>query len=142
MKIADIIRAKGSEVVTITADARVTELVDLLSTRRIGAVVVSTDGHQVTGIVSERDVVHHLATDGAEVLNMKVRDIMVSPAVTCSDQDGIGATARTMTYSRLRHLPVVTDGELHAIVSLGDVVKYRIEQLTDERNHLIGYLHS
>lgn len=142
MKIADIIRVKGSEVVTITPGATVAELIGLLSRRNIGAVVVTTDGRTPDGIVSERDVVRHLAADGTDVLSMTVADIMSAPVTTCVEQDGIDVTAHTMTYSRLRHLPVVReDGTLAAIVSLGDVVKYRIDQLTDERNHLLEYLH-
>ncbi|HML52295.1 MAG TPA: CBS domain-containing protein [Propionicimonas sp.] len=142
MKIADIIRVKGSEVVTITPGATVAELIGLLSRRNIGAVVVTTDGRTPDGIVSERDVVRHLAADGTDVLSMTVADIMSAPVITCVEQDGIDVTAHTMTYSRLRHLPVVReDGTLAAIVSLGDVVKYRIDQLTDERNHLLEYLH-
>ncbi len=142
MKIADIIRGKGSEVVTITPDASVAELAELLSRRNIGAVVVTFDGHTPDGIVSERDVVRHLAADGPAVLSKTVADIMSTPVTTCTEQDGIDVTAHTMTYSRLRHLPVVReDGSLVAIVSLGDVVKYRIDQLTDERNHLVAYLH-
>jgi CBS domain-containing protein len=142
MKIDDVIRNKGSEVVTIAASATVAELTELLSRRNIGAVVVSADGVSVDGIVSERDVVRHLAADGAAVLTRTVGEIMTAPAVTSSREDSLGKTAHTMTYSRLRHLPVVEDGRLVAIVSLGDVVKYRIDQLTDERNHLLEYLHS
>lgn len=143
MKIADIIRVKGSEVVTITPGASVDELIGLLSRRNIGAVVVSSDGRTPNGIVSERDVVRHLAADGTDVLAKTVADIMSTPVSTCTAEDGIDVTAHTMTYSRLRHLPVIDEhGELAAIVSLGDVVKYRIDQLTDERNHLLEYLHT
>ena len=142
MKISDVIHNKGAEVVTISAQATVAELVELLSRRNIGAVVVSADGHSVDGIVSERDVVRPLAADGGEVLHRTVAEVMTAPVVTATLEDGLGATAHTMTYSRLRHLPVVEDGRLVAIVSLGDVVKYRIDQLTDERNHLLEYLHT
>lgn len=142
MKIDDIIRSKGSEVVTITAQASVAELTELLARRNIGAVVVSADGSSVDGIVSERDVVRRLASEGASVLTRTVADIMSTPVVTCGREDAIEGTAQTMTYSRLRHLPVVEEGRLVAIVSLGDVVKHRIDQLTDERNHLLEYLHT
>jgi CBS domain-containing protein len=142
MKIANVIHNKGAEVVTIRAQATVAELVELLARRNIGAVVVSSDGRSVEGIVSERDVVRHLAADGGEILNRTVAEVMTTPVVTATLEDGLGATAHTMTYSRLRHIPVVEDGQLVAIVSLGDVVKYRIDQLTDERNHLLEYLHT
>lgn len=142
MKVSDVIRNKGTEVVTIPASATVTELVELLALRNIGAVVVSEDGIHVDGIASERDVVRHLAADGAGVLTKTVAEVMTTQVVTVSREDGLGAIAHTMTYSRLRHLPVVEDGELVAIVSLGDVVKYRIDQLTGERNHLLEYLYT
>ena len=142
MKIEDVLRKKGTDVVTIAPDATVGELVDLLGRHNIGAVVVSVDGRSITGIVSERDVVRHLASDGTAVLTEKVSAIMTPDVKTCTAQDAIEDTAHTMTYARIRHLPVVEDDRLIAIVSIGDVVKHRIDQLTDERNHLLGYLHA
>jgi CBS domain-containing protein len=142
MKIEDIIRKKGADVVTIAPAATVAELVDLLGKNNIGAVVVSEDGAAIAGIVSERDVVRHLASDGTGVLAAPVSAIMTANVLTCTAEDTLEATGHTMTYSRIRHLPVVKDGKLAAIVSIGDVVKYRIDQLTDERNHLLEYLHN
>ncbi|MFP5415265.1 MAG: CBS domain-containing protein, partial [Actinomycetes bacterium] len=107
----------------------------------IGAVVVSSDGHHVEGIVSERDVVRGLASRGRALLEATVNDLMVADVVVGTPDDHIEETAATMTNRRVRHIPIVVDGELAAIVSIGDVVKYRIDQLTDERNHLLGYLH-
>jgi CBS domain-containing protein len=133
MKIEDIIRNKGGEVVTIAPAATVKDLLNLL---------VSEDGATIGGIVSERDVVRHLATEGDAVLAVPVSTIMTSEVKTCSADDSLESTAHTMTYGRFRHLPVVKDGKLTAIVSIGDVVKYRIDQLTDERNHLLEYLHT
>jgi len=142
MKIEDIIRNKGADVVTIAPAATVAELVELLGRNNIGAVVVSEDGATISGIVSERDVVRHLA-DGTGVLSQPVSTIMTANVKTCTPEDSLEATGHTMTYSRIRHLPVVgEDGKLAAIVSIGDVVKYRIDQLTDERNHLLEYLHT
>ncbi len=141
MKIEDVIRTKGSDVVTIAPSATVTELLELLDKNKIGAVVVSADGG-IDGIVSERDIVRHLASDGAAVLGQPVSAIMTSDVKTCTLEDDIEDTAHTMTYGRFRHLPVVKDGKLVAIISIGDVVKFRIGQLTDERNHLLGYLHT
>ncbi|PKQ24733.1 MAG: histidine kinase [Actinobacteria bacterium HGW-Actinobacteria-5] len=142
MKIEDIIRNKGADVVTIAPAATVAELVELLGRNNIGAVVVSEDGATISGIVSERDVVRHLA-DGTGVLSQPVSAIMTANVKTCTPEDSLEATGHTMTYSRIRHLPVVgEDGKLAAIVSIGDVVKYRIDQLTDERNHLLEYLHT
>ena len=142
MKIEDIIRKKGADVVTITPAATVSDLIDLLGRFNIGAVVVSEDGSAIDGIVSERDVVRHLATDGAAVLSQPVSAIMTADVKTCSAEDSLESTAHTMTYSRFRHLPVAEDGKLVAIISIGDVVKYRIDQLTDERNHRLEYLHT
>ncbi len=141
MKIEDVVRAKGTDVVTIEPSATVKQLVDLLAEHNIGAVVVSSDGRHIDGIVSERDVVRRLASAGGRVLEAEVAEIMTKTVKTCVPADSIEDTAREMTYSRIRHMPVVINGELRALVSIGDVVKYRIDQLTDERNHLLGYLH-
>jgi CBS domain-containing protein len=142
MKIDDIIRKKGADVVTIVPTATVAELLALLGQHNIGAVVVSTDGAAIDGIVSERDVVRHLADDGAAVLGQPVSAIMTSDVKTCGIDDSLESIAQTMTYGRFRHLPVVHEGRLAAIISIGDVVKHRIDQLTDERNHLLEYLHT
>lgn len=142
MKIEDVIRLKGTDVVTIEPAATVKQLIDLLAEYNIGAVVVSADGRHIDGIVSERDVVRHLASEGSGIVDNPVSSIMTANVKTCDPSDRIEDTAHTMTYARVRHLPVVVDGELKAVVSIGDVVKYRIDQLTDERNHLLGYLHT
>ncbi len=141
MKIEDVIRSKGNAVVTIAPTATVKELVDLLAERNIGAVVVSEDGSHIAGIVSERDVVRALAAGGTDVLDRPLSDLMVAEVTVAAPHDDIEATAHTMTQRRVRHIPVVVDRKLVAIVSIGDVVKHRIDQLTDERNHLLGYLH-
>lgn len=142
MKLEDVIRSKGTEVVTVAPDATVGELVSLMTARNIGAVVVSGDGHHVDGIVSERDIVRTLAERGADLASATARDLMTSEVVTGSPADPIEDTAHTMTNERVRHIPILVDDRLAAIVSIGDVVKYRIDQLTDERNHLLGYLHT
>lgn len=142
MKIEDIVRSKGDSVVTIDPDASVEALVTLLGQHNIGAVIVSRDGAHIDGIVSERDIVRQLGAQGAGVLARKVSDIMTAQVHTCHVEDSLEETAHTMTYQRIRHLPVVVDDRLFAVVSIGDVVKHRIDQLTDERNHLLGYLHA
>ncbi len=141
MRLEDVIRSKGHDVVTITPTSSVTELVALLAEHNIGAVVVSTDGRHLEGIVSERDVVRALFTQGAQALDQTVAQMMSTDVVVAKPEDEIEETAHTMTYRRVRHVPVVVDGELSAIVSIGDVVKHRIDQLLDERSHLLGYLH-
>ena len=141
MKIEDVIRSKGHAVVTIQPTATIGDLVAMLADHHLGSAVVSADGTHVDGIITERDVVRALADGGGDVLTRTVAHLMTTDVLTCSFSDGIEETAHQMTVHRVRHLPVVVDGELRALISIGDVVKHRIDQLTDERNHLLGYLH-
>jgi CBS domain-containing protein len=140
MRISDVIRRKGDEVVTLRPDATVRRLLEVLEQHHIGAVVVSDDGTTVSGIVSERDVVRHLHIDGVGVLSETVAMIMTSEVQTCAPEDDIEDLAQVMTERRFRHIPVVSDGKLVAIVSIGDVVKGRIDDLKTERDHLVGYI--
>ena len=140
MRISDLIRRKGNLVVTVRSDLTVLRLLEVLEEHHIGAVVVSDDGSTVTGIVSERDVVRHLHLDGVGVLSDTVAKIMTSDVQICTPEDGIEDLARTMTDLRIRHVPVVRDGQLLAIVSIGDIVKSRIDELQTERDHLVGYI--
>lgn len=140
MRISDVIRRKGDEVVTLRSDATVQRLLEVLKEHHIGAVVVSDDGSTVSGIVSERDVVRHLHTDGVAVLEQTVAVIMTREVHTCAPDDDIEDLAQVMTDRRFRHIPVVSDGALVAIVSIGDVVKGRIDELKTERDHLVGYI--
>ncbi len=138
-----MIRRKGDvAVVTVRSDASVTELLTLLSEHRIGAVVVSDDGGTVSGIVSERDIVRHLHTDGAALLDAPVSQIMTAEVHTCTPEDGLDDLESAMTERRIRHVPVVVDGQLRAIVSIGDVVKNRITDLRAERDQLRDYIQS
>jgi CBS domain-containing protein len=140
MRISDVIRRKGDKVVTVRSDETVQRLLEILEQHHIGAVVVSDDGSSVSGIVSERDVVRHLCSDGPGVLGQPVSTIMTSEVQTCTPEDGIEDLARVMTDRRFRHVPVVVDGALIAIVSIGDIVKWRIDELQTERDHLVGYI--
>jgi CBS domain-containing protein len=140
MRISDVLRHKGDRVVTVSPDETVRSLLALLAEHGVGALVVSRDGHGVDGIVSERDVVRRLHSDGASLLEETVGQIMTSEVHTCSPGDHVNDLMRTMTDERVRHIPVVVDGELRGIVSIGDVVKHRIDELTDERNHLEAYI--
>jgi len=142
VRINDVTRHKGTDVVTITPDASVSDLLDLLSRNGIGAVVVSRDGRAVEGIVSERDVVRHLQARGAAVVDAPVADIMTSEVSTCAPTDDVEQLMRQMTELRVRHVPVVENGVLHGIVSIGDLVKHRIDELQLERDELVGYLNS
>jgi CBS domain-containing protein len=141
MKISDVVRRKGDLVVTVRPEETVARLLALLEEHRIGAVVVSEDGATVAGIVSERDVVRHLHREGAAVLEQPISAIMTAEVQTCGPEEGIEQLARTMTDRRIRHVPVVVDGRLTAIVSIGDIVKHRIDELQAERDQLVGYIH-
>jgi len=141
MRIGEIIKAKPSQgVVTIGPDAGVRELIALLAEHNIGALIVSGDGQSLDGIVSERDVVRHLHSDGT-VVNNVVSAIMTEVVETCAPDDDLDAVMQTMTRRRIRHVPVVEDGALVGIISIGDVVKHKIDQLQFERDQLDGYIH-
>ena len=142
MRINDVIRRKGAVVVTINPDATVGELLEQLSQHGIGALVVSGDGQGVDGIVSERDVVRHLRSRGVTVLQARVSEIMSAEVITCGPDDSVEQLMRQMTELRVRHIPVVVDGALQGIVSIGDVVKHRMDELQLERDELVGYLNS
>lgn len=139
MNVAAILKAKGSDVVTVGPTATLGEIAILLSERRIGAVVVMQD-RKVLGIVSERDVVKAVARSGARALNSPVRDVMTSRVVTCGLNDSIDELMDSMTMGRFRHLPVIEDGELAGIVSIGDVVKHRIAETVMETEALRLYI--
>ena len=140
MRIAEILDAKPTgEVITIGPEAGVRELLALLAEHNVGAVIVSSDGATMDGIVSERDVVRHLHRDGT-VVNNTVGAIMTSVVATCEPGTAVDELMQVMTERRIRHVPVVSDGALVGIVSIGDVVKHRIGQLEFERDQLDNYV--
>ncbi|MFG2072870.1 CBS domain-containing protein [Nonomuraea maritima] len=141
MLIGTILRAKGSDVTTVTPEATVRELLDKLASRNIGAVVVSSDGVTIRGIVSERDVVRRLCDRGAALLDAPVSEIMTTEVHTVEPGENVDSLRQTMTTQRFRHMPVVEDGRLVGIVSIGDVVKSTIEELETEKASLVDYLH-
>jgi CBS domain-containing protein len=140
MRIHDILRTKGNAVATVRPDATVRELLVTLAEHNIGAVVVSTDGVSIAGIVSERDVVRRMRDRGAELLDDPVRDIMTADVRTCGPDDRVDGLRVIMTQHRIRHLPVLKDDRIAGIVSIGDVVKSAIEELETDRRHLVGYI--
>ena len=141
MNINDVIKGKSStKVITITPDATVRDLLALLAEHNIGAVVVSGDGNSVDGIVSERDVVRKLNGNDA-ILDSTVDAIMTSVVQTCEPGHDVDQLMVQMTEKRIRHVPVVDDGDLVAVISIGDVVKSRITQLEFERDQLDSYVH-
>lgn len=140
MRVTDVLKGKQTrEIVTISPDATVGELVDLLARHNIGAVVVSADGTSLDGIVSERDVVRRL-NEEREVVERPVSSIMTSDVQTCEGTESCEELMQLMTARRVRHVPVLTDGTLVGIVSIGDVVKSRIEELEFERDQLDRYV--
>ncbi len=127
---------------TITADMTVTTAVDELRAHGVGALVVSSDGEHIEGIVSERDIVRGLSGQLAALLAEPVRSIMTSKVFTCSPEDEVETLMAAMTERRIRHVPVVRDGILCGIISIGDVVKSRIDELEKERKELVEYINA
>ncbi|GIF20003.1 CBS domain-containing protein [Actinoplanes tereljensis] len=140
MRISDILRVKGDQVVTVRPGADVTELLTLLAEHKIGAVIVSSDGTRVEGIVSERDVVRALAARGAAILTQPVSNIHTTQVRSVAPEAAVEEVERLMTDNRFRHVPVVENGALRGVVSIGDVVKNRIDELEAERTSLTGYI--
>ena len=139
MRIADVLRNKGGSVVTINPEATVAELLAGLAGHNIGAmVVVGPNG--LVGIVSERDVVRQLHAHGASVLSRPVEEIMTAVVSTCSKSDTVDSISMLMTENRVRHVPVLDDGKLIGIVSIGDVVKTRMQELESEHEQLQSYI--
>lgn len=139
MTVHRLLAGKGDNVVTVRPDATVNDLLTLLSHHNIGAVVVAEEDRTVSGIVSERDVVRALGKD-AEVLRAPVRDIMTVDVLTCELGQKVDSVMVAMTTQRVRHMPVVEDGRLVGIISIGDVVKSRIDALEFEKEQLTSYL--
>ena len=140
MKVDALLRRKGSDVATIHPDATVGEAVAELTRRHIGALVVSANGVTVDGIVSERDVVANIARSGPSVLDLPVASIMVTEVEVCRLTDHMASLMEVMTRLRIRHLPVVEGGRLAGIVSIGDVVKARVDELEADRQLLHEYI--
>jgi CBS domain-containing protein len=139
MRIADVLRNKGAAVVTIHADATVKELLAGLAEHNIGAMVVVGSGG-LEGVASERDVVRQLYAHGASILARPVSAIMTSVVTTCTKADSADDVSALMTQKRMRHVPVLEDGRLAGIVSIGDIVKSRIEELQTEQTQLKSYI--
>lgn len=139
MTIAAILQGKGGEVVHVRSSDSVLSAVQLLAERRIGCVPVVDDG-QVVGIFSERDLVYRAAVDGASALDQPVGTVMTAPAITIDDQTPVLSGLSLMTKRRIRHLPVVVDGQLIGLISIGDLVKFRIDQIESEAAAMRDYI--
>ena len=141
MLVQQILKSKGDEgVITITPETLVSEAAQILAARRIGGLVVSRDGTKVDGILSERDIVRSLAVRGVVCMTESVSDMMTRNPVCCARQDTSDAVLTRMTDGRFRHMPVVEDGKLVGIVTIGDVVKARLEELSMEKTALEGMI--
>ncbi len=140
MRITDVLRVKGDQVVTVTPNTTVRDLLAVLAEHGIGAAVVSEDGSTVRGIVSERDVVRALAKRGAAALSEPISGICTTDVHTVEPESRTEALMRIMTDERIRHVPVVSGGQLRGIVSIGDVVKNRITELEDQSAALTSYI--
>ena len=140
MLVANVLEGKGTLVVTVDSTATVGEVVADLSRHRVGALVVSSDGDRIDGIVSERDIVRHLSTLRADLLDEPVSSIMSTAVRVCRPADDVESIMNLMTDHRIRHVPVVEDGRLRGIISIGDVVKSRIQELEKDRNELMEYI--
>ena len=140
MQIAQLLESKGSFVATVRPDATVTDVVKELTDRSIGALVVTDEGDSIAGIVTERDVVASIARFSAAILDEPVRKIMSTEVHTCSSEDAVESLMATMTDQRIRHIPVVDGGRLSGIVSIGDLVKARMDELERDRDALEHFI--
>ena len=141
MTIATVLHGKGSAVETIAGDATVFDVVRRLGEKRIGALPV-LDGGAIAGIISERDVIYCLRAHGPEVLEWPVSRVMSSPAITADSETQVLAALALMTQRRIRHLPVVDGGQIRGIVSIGDLVKHRMERIEAEAEAMREYIQS
>ncbi len=135
-----ILERKGRAVATVTPEATVRAAAAALADANVGALVVSADGSAVAGIVSERDIVRRLAVDGPDLLDRPVAELMQSEVHTCRGADHVDQLMHLMSEHRIRHLPVVEDGSLAGIISIGDVVKTRVDELVAEKDQLVDYI--
>jgi CBS domain-containing protein len=140
MQVDNILQSKGSTVYTVGADTRLGEAVHMLTTHNIGAVVVLGPAGDVIGILSERDIVRRLDGNPAKALELSVRECMTATVFTCTRQTTVAELMERMTQRRIRHIPIVEDGQLLGIVSIGDVVKRKIEETEQEALALREYI--
>lgn len=140
MTVKAILSRKGTAVVTIAPAASLADAIKLLSSHRIGAVIVADPEGRVIGVLSERDIVRALADRGAAALDLRVEQVMTRRVVTTVETDTVGEIMERMTAGKFRHIPVVEDDRLVGVVSIGDVVKYRLEEIERETNAMRDYI--
>lgn len=142
MNVAQILRSKGDQVVTIGATATIADALALLAKESIGAIVVADGGKTVKGILSERDIVRGLARQGAAVIDRPVTDLMTAEVISCAPDDDTADIMTLMTEKRIRHVPVLRAGKLCGIVTIGDMVKSRLGEVEAEREAMLSYITS
>ena len=140
MNVETILHGKGDWVATIRPDATIAEAVDMLNSERVGALVVSQDGAEIAGVLSERDIVRALGRCGGDLLSRPVDEMMTRNVITCEPGDTVGEVMSEMTNRRIRHLPVVVEGRLRGIISIGDVVKNRLDEVEFEADSLRSFI--
>ena len=140
MTVKAILSVKGTEVLTIDPNTNLAAAAKLLAERKIGALVVTGLDRRVVGIVSERDIVQELAAHGPAALDLPLTEVMTRKVTTCSASDTISSVMERMTAGKFRHLPVIEQGRLVGLVSIGDVVKYRLQQMEQEQSALRDYI--
>jgi len=139
MKVSNVLDVKGTDVFTVRPEETINTLSHRLRALRVGAIIVSSDGSTVDGIISERDVAFGLAEHGADLLEMKVSDLMTRSVVTCTRDSSISDLMKQMTQRRIRHLPVVENGKLVGVISIGDIVKHRLAEMQAETDVMRDY---
>ncbi|MEM8838504.1 MAG: CBS domain-containing protein [Pseudomonadota bacterium] len=142
MRLGELLDKKGRETVTVGAYETLATVFTMLAERRIGALVVCDDNLGVRGIISERDLVHAVAKDGERVLSWPVETVMTKEVVTCNEDDSVDTVMEKMTTGRFRHMPVVNNRKLVGVVSIGDMVKQRIEEIEREAADIRAYIHT
>lgn len=138
--VAAILKGKGHETITASEDALLSDLCEILAKKKIGAIVVCDGDKGIKGIVSERDIVRVIGTQGPEALNQPVSGVMTKDVVTCSEENSVNEVMARMTQGRFRHMPVVKDGKLTGVISIGDVVKQKIAQVEQEAEQMRSYI--
>lgn len=140
MYVRDILKTKGSDVISVTANDPISTVLSLMSEKKVGAVLVTAEGGAIAGIISERDIVRAMNGHGDTIFRKSVGDLMTTEVVTCSSSDSMAAIMGMMTSQRFRHVPVVDDGKVVGVISIGDVVKSRIEEAEAEAEALRKYI--
>jgi CBS domain-containing protein len=140
MKVSDLLATKGREVATISQERSVTDALAILKERGVGALVVTGSLPPLVGILSERDIVRALATQGVDALDADVAELMTSEVRVCDEETSMASLMSLMTEHHIRHVPVVQDGKLVGLVSIGDVVKSRLDELESDKKELLDYV--